>query len=138
MDAALFVRQHKDIIGLLDDISQVCSKPVLTKDDAAIIRTALVSLSGKVITHLAAEDNMLYPRLLKSNNPKVSTLAREFFAEMGGMAEIFEKYLNEWMHVSAIVAQAGRFCSESEKVFSVLRERIAREEKELYVLTEHI
>lgn len=134
MDASLFVRQHQEILAVVQGIVDALQKPSLTPEEGNRVRSSLVSLSGKVFTHLAAEDHALYPRLLTSRNPEVSGTAKKFADEMGGIAEEFEHYIEHWFNGKVISAQIEEFRSESDRLFGALAERIAKEENILYKL----
>ncbi len=53
-------------------------------------------LTAKLIAHLKAEDWLLYPRLLESEDDQVASTAAAFVEEMGGLAAAFNKYVESW------------------------------------------
>ncbi|MDH4101053.1 MAG: hemerythrin domain-containing protein [Nitrospirota bacterium] len=134
MDASLFIKQHHEIMTIAQEIIQALHQPSISPDEAGALRSRLVNLSGKVITHLAAEDNVLYPRLFSSNNIEVSRTAKEFAKEMGGIAEVFEGYIGSWTNGKTISERYPEFRSQSLAIFDKLADRIDREENRLYRL----
>ena len=105
--------------------------------DAAVsdkLRKALVELSARVTVHLASEDQVVYPRLIKAADQNVSTIAKRFADEMGGIGDAFKVYLSHWRNAVAIAARARTFASETKQIASALGTRIDREERELYPL----
>lgn len=134
MDASLFLKQHHEIMEIAQAIIEALHQPSITIDEAGDIRSKLVALSGKVITHLAAEDNAIYPRLLASKDPELARTAKEFATEMGGIAEAFEGYIGAWFSGKVIADRYPDFRSQSLAVFDKLAERISREENHLYKL----
>ena len=53
-------------------------------------------LTTKLIAHLKAEDWLLYPRLLESEDAEIAGKARAFVDEMGGLADAFNAYVDRW------------------------------------------
>lgn len=134
MNISLFVRQHQEILAVVREIVDAIQQPAMTAEEGNRVRSALVNLSGKVITHLAAEDHALYPRLLASKSQEVSGTAKKFADEMGGIAEEFEHYISHWFSGKVISGRFEEFCSESDKLIGALAERIEKEENVLYKL----
>src|SRR5688572_8438595 len=53
-------------------------------------------LTTKLIAHLKAEDWLLYPRLLESEDAEIASTAAKFVEEMGGLAAAFNTYVECW------------------------------------------
>jgi hypothetical protein len=92
-------------------------------------------LNGTLIGHLKAEDWILYPALLASDDPEVAATARQFMDEMCGLAAGFMAYADKWS-ASAIDSDWAGYCAESHDIIEALTERITRETRELYPLAE--
>lgn len=94
-------------------------------------------LSSTLIAHLKAEDWVLYPRLLASDDPHVAETARAFSEEMGGLAAAFVGYSDKW-NAGAITADWEGYCADSRSIIEALTCRITRENRDLYPLLEKL
>ena len=92
-------------------------------------------LSSLLIAHLKAEDWVLYPPLLASQDAEVARTARLFVDEMGGLAQAFTVYIERWDALS-IESDWPRYREESRGIIGALTNRIVRENQELYPLLE--
>ncbi|MDQ3144417.1 MAG: hemerythrin domain-containing protein [Pseudomonadota bacterium] len=94
-------------------------------------------LTAKLIAHLKAEDWLLYPRLLESEDEQVASTARSFVEEMGGLAAAFNKYVESW-DAFRIEREWAAYKTETAGIIAALRCRITRENRELYPLIEKL
>lgn len=94
-------------------------------------------LSSLLIAHLKAEDWVLYPPLLESDDPHIAGTARQFVDEMGGLAQAFTVFVERWDALS-IEADWPRYQQEARGIVAALTTRIARENRELYPLLDRI
>ena len=94
-------------------------------------------LSSTLIAHLKAEDWLLYPRLMASPDRNISSTAREFCEEMGGLAAGYIEYCEKWS-ADAISADWAGYCQDSRQLIDALTIRITRENRELYPLLEEL
>ena len=92
-------------------------------------------LNATLIGHLKAEDWILYPTLLASDDPETAATAQRFLDEMGGVAAAFLAYADKWS-ASAIESDWAGYCCESAGIIEALTQRILRENCELYPLAE--
>ena len=129
--------QHAEILRLATDLKRHLS-PATLAADAAPVRRILSELSSKLLTHLAAEDNVIYPRMLKSADAKTRALARRFVADMHPISDAFSRYAVRWGNAAAIQANAEAFVRETQRIIQVLMERISREHVELYSLADRL
>lgn len=127
--------QHAEIMRLATDLGRLMSVATLSHD-AAGARATLSELSGKLLVHLAAEDNLLYPKLLQSPATATQTVARRFLSEMGPISKSFKEYAVRWGSARAIQADTQSFVTETKAVLDALSERIRREHAELYPLAD--
>lgn len=127
--------QHAEIMQLATQLDKQLVQSKLTVG-AADARKLLSELSGKIIVHLAAEDAVLYPLMLKSKDVPAQTLARRFAAEMGPIAQAFKTYATRWGSESLIQAKPEAFISETKAIIKALSERIRKENTELYPLAD--
>jgi len=94
-------------------------------------------LSSVLSAHLKAEDWVLYPPLLSSEDRLAADTARRFVDEMGGLAQAFTVYVERWDALS-IESDWPRYRKESRGIIDALANRIVRENQELYPLLERI
>jgi hypothetical protein len=129
--------QHAEILQLATDLKRHLS-PATLAADAGPARHILSELSGKVLMHLAAEDNVFYPQMLKSADAKTRALTRRFAAEMHPISDAFKRHAVRWGSARAIQANAEAFVRETQRIIQVLIERIRREHVELYSLADRL
>ena len=94
-----------------------------------------MALASQLLHHLKTEDWVLYPRLLASEDERVATTARAFATELGGLADRFRDHSNRWS-AAAIEHDWQGYRREASKLLICLRQRIIRENDELYPLFE--
>ena len=131
-----FRRQHQEILAIVTDINER-RVPDQIKKDPRSLRMLLSSLAGRLNIHLAMEDKSLYPRLIEVNVENSKSLATAFKTEMGDLAQGFSAYNQRW-HAAAIGSDPEGFARETRAVFTALAKRIARENTQLYPLTDRI
>lgn len=129
-DTDSFRRQHDDLLILTEEISTELD-PRHLKKGAAEVAHLLAQLSGKLKVHLAAEDRILYPLLLESEDEQVVSRAQRYLDELGALGEAVAEFMASWNLPSAIQGDSERFVRDTECLLQALRERIERENEEL-------
>ena len=126
---------HAQLIGIIKELEALIERdtPPACLDLFAVRRR----LSGLLISHLKAEDWVLYPPLLESDDPQVAGVARRFVDEMGGLAQAFTMFVERW-DALAIEADWPRYQREARGIVEALSGRIVRENRELYPLLDRI
>ena len=104
--------------------------------DAYSLSLCLAKIAGVLRTHFAIEDRVLYPMLIASENREAAVAARVFEREMGSLTDQFERFLQRWGRSAEIAAAIPQFRYECDMMFSALRDRIDRENRELYPLAD--
>jgi hypothetical protein len=94
-------------------------------------------LSATLVGHLKTEDWALYPLLRASPDPHIASLAREFSAEMGGMAAAYRDHCERW-NATAITSDWRGYGRDCRALLTLLTTRISRENHELYPLLERL
>ena len=122
--------EHAELDTLARRMVQAVSSPDGPPDDFASIRWRL---NHVLSVHLAKEDKHLYPALAKAASPVVQSTAKRFADEMGGLAAAHTAYVGKWP-VTAIAADWHGFARDTRTVMGLLRQRITREDRELYPL----
>jgi len=125
--------EHAHLVRIVGQLSECIGRPAPppTVELFAVRR----ELNATLIGHLKAEDWILYPTLLASDDPEIAATARQFLDEMGGLAATFLAYADRWS-ANAIERDWAGYCGESHEIIEALTERITRENRELYPLAE--
>lgn len=131
MNTALIKRQHQDILALVEDISGFLN-PTSLQENAFQVSLKLGALAGKLMIHLHTEDQHLYPKLLQ--DAKSAPATKQFLAEMEEITKIFHTYKTKYNSAKAIKENMVEFIAETENLFYKLKNRIAKEESQLFPL----
>lgn len=130
---ASYRQHHEELRAIAARIDRVLDRDGLTAtpdEAAAVVR----ELFGKFSVHLAIEDKSLYPRAKAAGDSRLHAVASRFESEMGDLGKRFDAYRQSWPGPLAIGRDPARFAQETRTVLTALRERVAREETELYDL----
>ncbi|QIB69537.1 hemerythrin domain-containing protein [Aminipila butyrica] len=133
-DMSNLKRQHVEMLEVLGQIRGLKEKNL--EDTAQDLSFNINSLAGKLKMHLLSEDQFLYPKLMKSEDTAVKGTSQKFFQEMGGLAEVFQDFVQKYNIPFKILQNKEQFLKESEQVFKAVEDRIQREDKNLYPLAE--
>lgn len=90
-------------------------------------------LARELMAHLAIEDRLFYPLLMRGSDPAAASTAMRFQAEMGGLSEDFTTYMARWNDLR-IAKEWDAFRAETKTILNALAERARREEETLYPL----
>ena len=131
MDVKRFMRQHDEIWEVLGEVKSIIDENIIENNPMAVA-TQINQLAGKLKIHLSAEDQHLYPFLLKSNDEKIKKLAMEFMEEMGNISLEFTNYKDKFNTKTKILSDVTLFKSETIRIFKILENRIKKEDKNLY------
>jgi hypothetical protein len=126
-------QEHAELVGIVERLSAVIdlAHPPAMGD----LFTLRHELSFTLISHLKAEDWVLYPRLFASDDPQVALRAQEFSFEMGGLADAYVDYADRW-NAHSIEADWRGYCAETRCILEALTNRITRENRDLYPMLE--
>ena len=125
--------EHALLMRIVGDLADIIARP--TPPSSVELFAVRRRLNATLIGHLKAEDWILYPMLLASDDPTTAATARQFMDEMGGLAAAFLAYADKWS-ASAIESDWAGYCAESHGIIEALTQRITRENRELYPLAE--
>jgi iron-sulfur cluster repair protein YtfE (RIC family) len=129
-------QQHASIVKAIETLSGYLTEAKIASD-AAGVKTALNVLTGKLGVHLAMEDKVLYPELMKASDPNIKATSEKFAMEMGGIAEAFTAYASKWTENTVRLDPAG-FINETNGIFGVLSKRVGEEESVLYPMADSL
>jgi len=128
-----FIQQHDELLVLANELAATLNADQLSAS-AGNARSILNRLAGKLLIHLGAEDEHLYPHLLASNDEETKRIAKQFVDEMGGISQAFIAYNDKWKTAASIQADAAGFINETKAIYAALAERIEKENTILYPL----
>ena len=126
-------RQHAQLLDTAGRLEALITQP--RPPAAGDLFKLRHELTSTLISHLKAEDWVLYPRLLANPDSQVAATTRAFSDEMGGLADAYRAYANRWTALS-ITSEWPRYCKETHGIIHALTSRISRENRELYPLLE--
>jgi len=106
--------------------------------DAIPIARLIGKLNVLLRVHLAYEDTVLYPLMMRSGNGEAAALAHLFAEETGTIAPQFEDFVRRWSGPTAIDSMFDAFRDEATMLFAALAARIERENDLLYPLAERV
>jgi iron-sulfur cluster repair protein YtfE (RIC family) len=106
--------------------------------DAIPIARLIGKLNVLLRVHLAYEDTVLYPLMMRSGDGEAAALAHLFSEETGAIAPRFEDFVRRWSRPTAIDAMFDLFQEEATALFAALAARIERENDLLYPLAERM
>lgn len=132
-----FRTQHSEIGDIVGKIETILAKPAWSAQ-AQDIRQAFSELSAKLRIHLALEDDVLYPRLARHGDSKVRDLAVRYQTEMGGIRQVYEDFLSQWVHSGKLLTDPAGFQTTTKGLFAALKDRIHRENTEVYTLVDSV
>ncbi len=130
-----FRKDHEGILNLVEKLSGALDVASL-KSNPASTCMILAKMSGRLKVHLTTEDRTLYPNLINSPDPDVRKVAERFFNEMGNIKEVVDKYLEKWISPNSLKANPERFIDETKRLIDALKNRIQRENDELYEIAD--
>ncbi len=125
--------EHAYLVRIVGQLSECIARPI--PPPSVELFTVRRELNATLIAHLKAEDWILYPTLLASDDPETAATAQQFLDEMGGLAAAFLAYADKWS-ATAIESDWAGYCAESREIIEALTERIVRENRELYPLAD--
>lgn len=132
-----FRSQHAEIADIVVRIESILSKPNWSTE-AQAIRQAFSELSAKLRIHLALEDDVLYPRLARHSDQKIRDMAVSYQTEMGGIRQAYEGFLTQWVHSGKLLTDSSGFQAAIKGLFAALKDRIHRENTEVYTLVDSV
>lgn len=126
-------RYHRDHATILRQIGTLRSLSQAGIDENADrISAAIVDTASLIKFHLAAEEQVLYPRLARSGVPEVEALSTRYQAEMRSLAGAFARFVDQWRVPARLQRDPEGFRGDANTVLKALYERLRREDQELY------
>lgn len=137
MSTEQFKKQHVELLVMVKKIVPLLNtKDIQNKN--TLIFNYLNDLLSDLMIHLILEDNILYPKMMRSSDRTVAKTAKKYQDEMGGVAQVTESYRAKWNSSDVISENPYDFIKETKALFTALQERITREDKILYPMFDRL
>ena len=130
IDRASLAAEHAGLAAMAEELRQAVQGD---GPDFEHLARARWQLGFLLATHLAKEDKHVYPALKRHSKANLAALATAYESEMGDLDQQFRDYLAAWQ-VNSILARWPEFRRETTDLIDKLKQRIEREESELYPL----
>ena len=127
--------EHEEIMEMAAALRVVLSEPVAPALGELFELRA--KLTDSLIKHLKAEDWILYPVLLQSDDSDIAEIARQLQNQGGSFSADYAQHCHRWNTIT-IMEDWRTYQSESLRLLDRLEHRIDREETELYPLVGEI
>lgn len=127
--------QHVKLTEHLDSVRRKMI-PLIDTAQAKSIRGEISRMAGLLNYHLAMEDQVVFPRLLRHGSGNVAFIVKRLSGDMKGLKGDFSAYRKRWMTVGALETAPDGFRVETNRLFLALEARIHREDRELYSIAE--
>ncbi|MDO5517713.1 MAG: hemerythrin domain-containing protein [Clostridium sp.] len=129
MDLTNLKRQHTEIYSDLEEITNMINDNNFENNILDFV-SRLNRFAGKIQIHLNSEDKFLYPHLLEDD--RYNTKAQSYINEMGSLLDEFIEYKNKYNTRSKVESNKLTIKEETNKIMSKVRERISKEDNDLY------
>jgi hypothetical protein len=126
-------QHHVDIQKIAEDMLKCLDAEALSHN-ANDVRTIMTTVGGKLLVHLSGENSSVYAPLLASEDKNIRATAQKFQDEIVAIKASLSTYTANWPTAASIEGKPEEFIAETKKVFALLTERMAKEDKELYIL----
>ena len=132
---ALLRAQHDSAEALLEEFSADLAR-FRSDADAYPLSLKLARLAGTLRTHFAIEAEALYPPMIESDHREAAVMARVYRDEIGHLGVRFDRFMERWSSSQSIARACRQFRFEAGMLFAALRDRIHRENRDLFPLAE--
>lgn len=126
--------QHQRAEKLIQEMEGYLKNPTHYSNE---LKSCLFKLTGILKIHLVAEDKVLYPKLINHSSSEISVFAQKAKNDMGPLSTTYLSYSDKWIKSNMIKEHSQEFISDTQNVFSALKNRINFENTELYPLMEN-
>jgi hemerythrin-like domain-containing protein len=130
-------KQHEETKGLIKEISTYLTAGSLAENSLKV-RSLLSTLIGKANVHRSAEDNYLYPKLLKHESKELKSLAEKYYEGFINTKDVLSSYSTKWASAIKIRDNPDEFIQDTRGVFNRMLDRIDKENKELFALADKL
>lgn len=134
MDIDRFKDQHTQIFDAIAQLRRHAHAGIVEHADQ--IARLIVSMSGVIKLHLAAEDRTLYPALEAADDRQLAHLGRQFQGEMASIAAAYNTFARQWNTAAQVRANPDGFRAQANQVLRSVFERMQREDRDFYPAVE--
>lgn len=128
-------KQNQEITDLIDVLSALIDHQNLRGNP--YVCELVARFNEKVWMHMVFEDNTIYSELARHQNPDISNIAKNFHDSARVIKKDFSSYVKLWCKVSSKKeGNQQAFIDESNRIFDLIRQRIAFEQDEIFPLVE--
>lgn len=124
-------KQHQQLTVIAGQLLQAVGDEATPKSVGAL----RWQLARTLMSHLALEDRIFYPAMLRLSDERARAAAMQLQAELGMLAHSFSAYMHRW-NDDQIVRNWAEFCIETRAILGALKSRMEQEEKQLYPLAD--
>jgi hemerythrin-like domain-containing protein len=135
IDSSRFKHEHKVILGIVSQLEDLLDAEALAANGTPA-HQLVAELAGLLTEHLRVEDAVIYPSLVTHSEPSVRATAQLLAKRIGGIGRTFEAYVGAWAAGETISGDPARFVAETRGMMRALKNRIEREDRELYPLVD--
>ncbi|EMN00834.1 hypothetical protein LEP1GSC021_3426 [Leptospira noguchii str. 1993005606] len=132
MNIEFYKVQYAEIQKLLNDIEKRLLGEI--SEDMDELLHELASFSARLKLHLNLEENWIYPEIKNLQLENNLSIAESFKSRTIDLKNSFKIYYFNWLLPSSILKNESQFREETEKLIFSLRDRIRKEESEVYIL----
>lgn len=119
---------QSEIEGLISDLKTMLNPQYLSiKPNAKTAHEQLCSLGKQLKSHLAAEDQGIYPPLLTHEDPKLKSLAWGFISGQKPLRTQFETFHQKWLKECNFQFTES-FLAETNELIEAIETRLDREQ----------
>lgn len=126
--------EHRQLEAQAGRMLAIVQAPVA---DAAAIAGLRWRMAQALLDHCKSEDRAVYDRLLASGDASATALAWRYRKEFGELGAAFATYIADWP-VDRINRNWIGFRADTQAMMARIADRIACEERELYVHAERV
>jgi|GEM_PF-178451 hypothetical protein len=126
-------KQHERIKGEVSFFEEEIKKGIPDRNTSQLALHVNI-LAGQLKVHLLEEDEFLYPDLLKSSDPEIQRMAKQYFDEMGNLVSEYNKFKQNYNINIKIEKNKEMFNKDVQIIIKALKDRINKEDNELYQL----
>lgn len=130
MNIDKFKSQHVEILSRIASLRKLTHAGI--EENAPEIARELISMSTIVKGHLAIEDRILYPSLLKDEGAAMAAMSKTYREEMKGIASAYIAFARHWSTPAQLFADPQKFRDEANTVLKTVHRRIVKENTEFY------
>lgn len=130
MNIDRFKTQHVEILSGISALRELAHQGI--ESHAVDMAHELKALSRVITTHLAIEDRILYPSILRNGDLRLARMAREYQDDMKGIANAFIAFARRWGSATALARDPEGFRKDANSVLKDVHARMMRENREFY------